>query len=214
MLELNPISNSQQFNQSNQFEKKRLEKLTTEEILRKEPFIAGVVYNTLTEKGNRIDMTDELANKALFQALKSVAQFRGDRGEGSLKAWLAEIARNTVYGFFRDIKNEPSESKSRIPIEDLYFDPVDKKLNPQESMIKQEQDRIQKKAIEEAMKKLEDRNRQALELFYVKNMDYKEIAKEMGLTIQNVKTIMHRARKDLAGYMGQHNLRINKKNRK
>jgi RNA polymerase sigma factor (sigma-70 family) len=191
MLEnLNSIPSSRQINQSSETE--RLEKLK-EEIFRERSYIQKVCYRLLG-KGNKTDMAEDFTNEVLFQAIKNVAQYRG---EATLKTWMTRIATNTIRAYWKKIQKEPSASG--IPVEDFYSDLIDKRPNPEESLLKQEQTQI----IQEALEKLGKRRQQILELFYTERMSYEKIAEKMGATVAAVRGLIYNARKEFGTHLGK-----------
>ncbi len=117
---------------------------------------------------------------------------------GKFSTWMYQIARNVV-------RTHLGKSQRRVPVSDL---PEDQTLenalpdlsrdgNPEAGVVRAEAERELRAALAE----LPERTRTVLTLRYYNNMEYHTIASTLGLTLGNVKTLIHRGKIALAQKM-------------
>ena len=121
----------------------------------------------------------EAARDASQEAfLRAYLGLRNFRGRSRFSTWLYSIAKNCALDIARRRSRRPAES-----LEDV----------PEPSEIPDRRGFI----IDEAMRTLDDREREALNLHYKGGLSAREIGELLGLTEVNVRVIMFRARKKL-----------------
>jgi len=103
-----------------------------------------------------------------------------------LESWLYQIARNTVYDYYRTHK--PSEA---LP-EGLTQPDIE-----QNESAKQELE----SCLEPMINQLSDRYREAVYLSEIKGMNQKDVANQQGISLSGVKSRVQRGRKLLKGLM-------------
>lgn len=147
--------------------------------------ILGYLINML---GCKEDAEEILAD-VFIKVWKSAGRFRGDC---KVSSWIYRIAANSAKDFIRSNKE-----KNDISIEDTILaetDIVDCKAgNPQEKIIINEE---QRKLIA-AMQKLNSEDKTIIYLYHFKEMDYLEINSITGISINNLKIKLFRARQKL-----------------
>jgi len=139
--------------------------------------------------GNRDDVEDVLQN-VYIKVYRGLAGFRGD---ARLSTWIYQIARNEAINAAR--RRRPDAQ----PIEEIAV-PAPESANPEAEYGKQERGRH----LEMAMAGLEENYRVALELRYMGERSYEEIAEVMGLPMGTVKTYIHRGKAQLRRTMARH----------
>ena len=117
---------------------------------------------------------------------------------GKFSTWMYQIARNVV-------RTHLGKSQRRVPTSDL---PEDQTLenaipdlsrdgDPEAGVVRAEAERELRAALAE----LPERTRTVLTLRYYNNMEYHTIASTLGLSLGNVKTLIHRGKIALAQKM-------------
>ena len=121
----------------------------------------------------------EAARDASQEAfLKAYIGIRGFRGQSRFSTWLYSIARNCALDMARRRSRRLTDS-----IDDV---PEPSEIPDRRGMI-----------LDEAMRALDDRERETLNLHYKGGFSAGEIGEILGLTEGNVRVIMFRARKKL-----------------
>lgn len=152
----------------------------------------------------RLDSQDVMQEVHL-EALKSIAQFAGE-GRVSFLAWLRQIAVHRII----DLDRQAFQTAKRGPEQraaDLGHDASMSRLlgdlsagvtSP--SMAAQGSDRL--RLLEEALRKLGDAQREAIELRYLQHLSVVETAERMGRTEKAVRALCVRALIQLRELLG------------
>jgi RNA polymerase sigma-70 factor (ECF subfamily) len=138
----------------------------------------------------------DLSQETFLRAYAHLGTFNPALGKFS--TWMYQIARNVV-------RTHLGKSQRRVPISDL---PEDQTLenalpdlsrdgNPETGVVRAEAERELRAALAE----LPERTRTVLTLRYYNSMEYHTIASTLGLTLGNVKTLIHRGKIALAQKM-------------
>jgi RNA polymerase sigma-70 factor (ECF subfamily) len=138
----------------------------------------------------------DLTQETFLRAYAHLGTFRPDLGRFS--TWLYHIARNVVRTFLgRSLRRPataelPTERSLEETIEDgsLEADPLNGVLRAEAEA-----------EVRAALALLPERTRNVLALRYYDNMDYQTIATTLGLSLGNVKTLIHRGKLALAQKM-------------
>ena len=139
--------------------------------------------------GDRDDVDDVLQN-VYIKIYRGLAGFRGD---ARLSTWIYQIARNEAINAAR--RRRPDTQ----PIEEIAV------AAPESSSPEAEYGRQERgQQLEKAMAGLEEDYRVALELRYMGERSYEEIAEVMGLPLGTVKTYIHRGKAQLRRAMARH----------
>ena len=144
------------------------------------------------------DLALDLSQNAWVKAWQRLAQFHGD---ASFATWLNRIVTNLCLDELRrqkrvridsieEIEESTGSVETRMEIPDV--DPM-AKLNRKEL----------RERIDEAMAKLSDNHRTVLVLFEYEQLEYKEIADQMGTSIGTVMSRLFYARKKMAALLGE-----------
>jgi RNA polymerase sigma-70 factor (ECF subfamily) len=117
---------------------------------------------------------------------------------GKFSTWIYQIARNVV-------RTHLGKSQRRVPTQELPEDQtlenalpdLSRDADPAGGLLREEAER----ELREALDELPERTRTVLALRYYNNMEYHTIASTLGLSLGNVKTLIHRGKIALAQKM-------------
>lgn len=129
------------------------------------------------------DEVDDVVQNVYIKVYRGLAGFRGD---SKLSTWVYQIARNETINAIR--KRRPEVK----PLEDMELR-ASEDGNPDAVYGKQEVG----ERVDRAMSNLDENYRVALELRYMGERSYEEIAELMGLPIGTVKTYIYRGKAQL-----------------
>jgi len=124
-----------------------------------------------------------------IKVFKGLARFRGD---SKFSTWLYRIARNEA---INAVKKRRLES---VPIEDVVLAAPDR--DGPEAVLRRSQ---ASEELEDALGRIDERYRLALELRYMGERSYEEIVEMTGLPIGTIKTYIHRGKTALRKAMTQ-----------
>ena len=125
---------------------------------------------------------EEAAQDAFIKAFHNLAKFNR---ESKFSTWLYRIAFNTAISYKR---------KSKVIFQSIETVRITQRHEGEGNV--EHDDR--KKFIEQAMRKLNDADRLAVNLFYLQEFSLEEIAEITGTQANTVKVRLHRARQRLA----------------
>lgn len=141
-----------------------------------EKYWIGLVVHCEKALQNRADAED-VAQKSFIKAYEKLSHF--DPYKSRFSTWLYTIAKNTSIDFVR------SNAKNPLPFDEALFEyiPVEEKSCPE---------------VYQAVKALQSENqRKVIEDYYWHGKSHQEIASEMGVSVNTVKTWAHRAKQHL-----------------
>jgi RNA polymerase sigma-70 factor (ECF subfamily) len=142
--------------------------------------------------GNRDDVEDVIQN-VFVKVYKGLHRFRGD---SRLSTWIYQIARNEAL-------NAAGRSKRNLePLGDL--DIASSEKDSPEARFGERELRGQ---LESALSQLDEVQRVAIELRYMAERSYNEIADIMNIPLGTVKTNIYRGKAELRRIMGRRRLR-------
>jgi len=131
-------------------------------------------------------LAEDLCQETFFKAYKNLKSFRDE--DALFSTWLYTIARNTVISELRKSKN------GEVYIEDTISANLSTSyLLPEQEILRTEKEGM----IRHAINQLPENQRSALILREYEDMDYKEIATILGLTVSSVKSLLFRARQSI-----------------
>jgi RNA polymerase sigma-70 factor (ECF subfamily) len=131
----------------------------------------------------------EVVQTSFINAYTKLDTFRGDAAFGS---WLYRIVLNEAF------KAGGNQNKSTVSLDDVPEDSIPSELN--EIMQKMTEDE-QRYYINKALEQLLPKYSLALRLFYLEELQIKEIVEITEWTASNTKVTLHRARKKMKGLL-------------
>lgn len=138
----------------------------------------------------------DLSQETFLRAYAHLDTFNPSLGKFS--TWIYQIARNVV-------RTHLGKSQRRVATQELPEDQtlenalpdLSRDADPSGGILRQEAER----ELREALAELPERTRTVLTLRYYNNMEYHTIASTLGLSLGNVKTLIHRGKIALAQKM-------------
>ena len=151
--------------------------------------IASFIGASVRQPSDVADLTQE----AFLRAYAHLGTFNPDLGRFS--TWLYHIARNVVRTFLGRSLRRPAiaELGEEQTLENTLPD-VSRDGDPAGGVLRAEAEA----EVRAALADLPERTRTVLALRFYDNMDYQTIASTMGLSLGNVKTLIHRGKLALA----------------
>jgi RNA polymerase sigma factor (sigma-70 family) len=153
------------------------------------------------------DVSD-LSQETFLRAYAHLGTFNPQLGRFS--TWIYQIARNVVRTHLgrslrRPVTQElPEEQTLENALPDISLE-----ADPAQGILREETER----ELREALAELPERTRTVLSLRYFDNMEYHTIASTLGLSLGNVKTLIHRGKIALAKKMLEREERARKATR-
>ncbi len=150
--------------------------------------VYNLCFRILGNPEDAADMTQETF-------LKAWKNLEGFHMESSLSTWLYRLANNCCLDLLRSKKRKPTISIVREDEEgeELAFDPVDPSPQPDELLIKKEENQI----LQQALMSLDEQQRSILTLRVVNDMSYEDISQALQIKEGTVKSRLARARENL-----------------
>lgn len=130
---------------------------------------------------------EDVAQEAMLLAYRHRDAFRG---EARYRTWLYRIASTTALGYLR----RKRRSREQLAVDATMHDPVSEALSPEQTVASQEET----VRVDRAIDQLAPKFRAVVELRAAEHSET-EIARELGISVANVKIRMHRARAALRG---------------
>ncbi len=151
--------------------------------------IASFIGASVRQPSDVADLTQE----TFLRAYAHLGTFNPDLGRYS--TWLYHIARNVVRTFLGRSLRRPAiaELGEEQTLENTLSD-VSREGDPAGGVLRAEAEA----EVRAALAELPERTRTVLALRFYDNMDYQTIASTMGLSLGNVKTLIHRGKLALA----------------
>lgn len=141
-----------------------------------------MVYSLCMKMAQNIEEAEEISQDAFVKAYKGLGKFKK---RSKFSTWLYQITYFTAVNHLRKRKSE---------VDDKYFE-IDQ--HAEEAVPDNLELEDRKRLIEEGMKHLNPKERAVINLFYLEEMDTKEVAEITKMSVSNVKVSIHRARKKL-----------------
>jgi RNA polymerase sigma-70 factor (ECF subfamily) len=133
--------------------------------------------------------TADLSQETFLRAYAHLGTFNPQLGKFS--TWIYQIARNVIRTYLAkslrapQLQEMPAEQTLETSLPDVSRD-----ADPAGGVLRQEAERELRAALAE----LPERTRTVLALRYFDNMEYQTIASTLGLSLGNVKTLIHRGK--------------------
>lgn len=146
--------------------------------------------------------TADLSQETFLRAYAHLATFNPQLGKFS--TWIYQIARNVIRTYLAkslrapQLQELPADQTLEAALPDLS-----PQADPAGGVLREEAERELRAALAE----LPERTRAVLALRYFDNMEYQTIASTLGLSLGNVKTLIHRGKIALTKKMRERELR-------
>ncbi|HYG59535.1 MAG TPA: sigma-70 family RNA polymerase sigma factor [Symbiobacteriaceae bacterium] len=134
--------------------------------------------------GNREDAAD-VAQQTFVQAFRHLVQYDPDQ---PFRPWLFRIATNECVNFLRRHKRAP------LPADSETLEAVSDPADGAPALVDLAEDR---ERVRTAVAQLPLQYRQVVVAYYFQELSYQEIARQTGLPIGTVGTLLHRAKQQL-----------------
>jgi RNA polymerase sigma factor (sigma-70 family) len=139
---------------------------------------------------------EEQAKDMAMQVFEKVIEEVGRFEIRNFKSWLHVVAKNSCLMHLREVK-KVQEIRFLDEKEMLIFVENHAGLHPEHSTSKEEL----LTDLEKAIDMLEDGQKQCVELFYLQEKSYKEVAEYTGFTMNQVKSYIQNGKRNLKNYM-------------
>ncbi|MBV8244519.1 MAG: sigma-70 family RNA polymerase sigma factor [Candidatus Eremiobacteraeota bacterium] len=138
----------------------------------------------------------DLSQETFLRAYAHLGTFNPSLGKFS--TWLYHIARNVVRTYLaKSLRRPPTQDLGEDRSLENALPDRSSEADPEGGVLREEAER----ELRFAMAELPERTRNVLALRYFNNMEYQSIASTMGLSLGNVKTLIHRGKIALAQKM-------------
>lgn len=130
----------------------------------------------------------DAVQEAFISIHKSIGELRDPK---AFPAWLKMIVHSKCYKLFRkkqDIPSDPEVMNQSHCVEQRSY------MNP----IKHFNNENEKEVIRQLIQQLKPKHQEVVELVYLKQLKIEEAAKVLEVSVETVKTRLHRAKKDLS----------------
>lgn len=148
-------------------------------------YVYSIAYHYSGNKEDALDITQEV----FISVFKAMGSFKE---QYSLLPWIKKITVNKCLNFIRGKKESVSLNQTTESGDELQNIISSDEITESSVVCKDT-----KKAVEDAIIKLPDRERMAVLLRHMKQMKYEDIAQSMKLPIGTVKTLIHNGRKSI-----------------
>jgi len=147
----------------------------------------GLVYSVVFRAVANQAIAEDLTQETFFRIWNRIHTFDEERGR--LEAWLVTVARNRAFDYLRSMRNRPAQVATRL--EDLEHAGFFVSSDNQAERIAQEN------AVAEALKNLNQDQREVIELTHFQGMTQTEIAEKLAKPLGTVKGLVRSALKNL-----------------
>jgi RNA polymerase sigma-70 factor (ECF subfamily) len=148
------------------------------------------LFNTLVRVLGSRDDASEVLQDAFVQAYTKLGSFRGS---SQFYTWIYRVALNLACSFRRRNTRRRDEQSIEQIRELSGTEPVDKNLQPQQTLVRSEQAEI----VQAALLEISDEHRQILVLREMEDCSYETIAEILDLPVGTVRSRLFRARLQL-----------------
>jgi RNA polymerase sigma-70 factor (ECF subfamily) len=140
----------------------------------------------------------DLSQETFLRAYAHLGTFNPSLGRFS--TWIYHIARNVVRTFLgKSLRRPPTQELGEEQTLENALPDLSREADPSGGILRTEAEA----EVRAALAELPERTRTVLALRYYDNLEYQAIAETMGLSLGNVKTLIHRGKLALAQRMRQ-----------
>jgi RNA polymerase sigma-70 factor (ECF subfamily) len=144
----------------------------------------SAVFNAAYRLLGHVEEAADISQEAFLRAYQALASFQTDR---PLAPWLCRIAINLALNRLK--QRQPALSLD----EETGYEPPDLSAEPHTVLLQAEQQQI----LRQAILALPPEQRALIELRHFQDQSYEEIAADLGISLNNVKIRLFRARQQL-----------------
>jgi len=152
-------------------------------VAKYQSLVCAITYGATGDIG----ISEELAQEAFVRAWKDLAQLRELT---KFRAWVCSIARTTISNYYRREKRNLISHATPLDAARAISSNV---ADPGQNLIAKEQQAV----VAQALLQLPESYREPLILFYRQNQSTRQVAEQLELSEDNVRTRLHRGRKML-----------------
>ena len=145
------------------------------------------IYRYVYAKVGNVQETEDITSEVFLKMVRNLQSFKG---ESSFKNWLYKIAKNTLADYWRAHYN-----KSTISMEEFLEIKLVSQSNPGDDEDIEKEMFEKEKRVKKILNSLPENYRQILDLRFLKDYSIRDIAKELKISISNVKVLQYRALK-------------------
>ncbi len=146
------------------------------------------VFNLAFRICGNHEEAEEIAQDAFLKAFRALKSFRR---KSRFNTWLYRITYNTAISLVR------ARKRHELSIEDLPVEFIE--FNPDNTGINESEYEYRSSLVKFAMKKLTEEERGLISLYYYEELNTEEISEITGISKNNIKVKLFRARQRLAG---------------
>jgi RNA polymerase sigma-70 factor, ECF subfamily len=140
---------------------------------------------------------DDCCQEAWIEVVQRLAEGRYDPTRGSLAAWIFAVVRNKAIDFLRALGRNPE-----VKVADLDFLPTQSEFDPAVLFERKRRQAILQSAIAELVNRLSATTFEALYQTSIEQRDGLSVARELGLTPEQVRYRRRRAKQSLRELLG------------
>lgn len=154
------------------------------------------IYYMLLKMMNNPNDAEDLTMEAFGKAFKNLDQYSP---EFAFSTWLFKIAANNCIDFMRKKNSMPNCIDQDLFNLEINLNDVNGGMpdTPEERIIEKQKIIMLRNAVDQ----LRPKYKELIDLRYFKELSYEEISKELGISMNNVKIQLFRAKEMLAGIM-------------
>ncbi len=154
------------------------------------------IYYMLLKMMNNPDDAEDLTMEAFGKAFKNLDKYSP---EFAFSTWLFKIAANNCIDYMRKKNTMPTCVDQDLFNMETNLNDVNGGMpnTPEDQIIEKQKIVVLRKAVDQ----LRPKYKELVELRYFKELSYEEISQELGISLNNVKIQLFRAKEMLAGIM-------------
>ncbi|MDD3794848.1 MAG: RNA polymerase sigma factor [Lachnospiraceae bacterium] len=136
-------------------------------------------------------LSEDLMQETFLKALLSLYD-----QHANVRAWLYVVARNQFYDYKKTSRKQ------------VHYEALEDTLHTEEDLIAELISSEQKRSLYFALSHLDGRKREILVLQYYSELSQKEIARLMHLSLENVRVLAYRGKRELKKYLEENGYEI------
>lgn len=141
------------------------------------------IYGYVMKRVGKKEETEDIVSQTFLKMVEKLPAFQS--GKGSFKSWIYTIATNIMFDYFRKLRKRREESiEEHLEIPSTHLNPHQQSLQLEEQ-----------KKVFHTLSLIPEKYQKLLHLKYYSELEYEEIAEVLGITVNNLGVILHRALK-------------------